>query len=172
MDRSNIRRLSLQLPVPGLTGVGWSAFLRALRFPRFVRGIRTRLLSGIRLLPGIPIPGIPLLLLGIWLLSATCVPPICVSAICVSALWIRPALLLGKRTICPAGVLRRLERTWLARGARPFIPSWLAVSREPTMTSSNGGGRSSEHRGPSPQQGAPDRGGRRRGDRARCAPGA
>src|SRR5262245_40315930 len=117
MDRSNIRRLSLQHPVPGLTGVGWSAFLRALRFPRCVRGIRIRLLSGIRLLPGISIPGIPLLLLGIWLLSAICIPALCVpalcvsalcvSALCVSALWVRPALLLGKRTICSAGVLRR-----------------------------------------------------------------
>src|SRR5262245_12585051 len=98
MDLANIRRLSLQHPVPGLTGVGWSAFLSALRFPRRVRGIRTRLLPGIRLLPGLPIPilGISVLLLGIWLLPTIWVPTVCVPAICVpalrvSALWIRPA---------------------------------------------------------------------------------
>src|SRR5215831_5067036 len=109
MDLTNIWRLSLQQPVPDLIGIGRSAFLRALRFPRRVRGIRTRLLSGIRLLPGIPIPGIPLLLLWIWLLSA----------ICISTLWIlRPAPLLGRPTICSAGVLRRLAWTWVAR---PFV---------------------------------------------------
>src|SRR5215470_3571722 len=107
MDLTNIWRPSLQQPVPDLTGIGRSAFLRALRFPRRVRGIRTRLLSEIRLLPGIP-----LLLLGIWLLSA----------ICVSALWIlRPALLLGKPTICSAGVLQRLAWTWPARVGRPLV---------------------------------------------------
>src|SRR5215470_11019544 len=78
MDLANLWRLSLQQPVPELTGIGRSAILRAVRFPRRVRGIRTRLLSGIRLLPCIPIPGIPLLLLWIWLLSA----------ICISTLWI------------------------------------------------------------------------------------
>src|SRR5262247_3116041 len=67
MDLANIWRLSLQQPVPDLTGIGRSAFLRALRFLRRVRGIRTRLLSGIRLLPGIP-----LLPPEIWLLSAIC----------------------------------------------------------------------------------------------------
>src|SRR5215470_6846860 len=113
MVLTNIWRLSLQQPVPDLTGIGRSAFLRALRFPRRVRGIRTRLLSGIRLLPGIPIPGLPLLLPGIWLLSA----------VCVSALWIlRPALLLGEPTICSAGILQqRLAGTCRAWVARPFV---------------------------------------------------